>query len=120
MKKSDTFSDRRQEAEAAKARLLEKFKARPLEDSPEVRERAAARQVRNAAQAERKAAVELEKRNKAQIMKAEAEAAVEAKRLAEDQQLKEAAEAEEAQKILDEATRKEKRDVRYANRKAKK
>ena len=118
--KNRTFSDRRQEAEAAKVRLLEKLKARPAEDGPEAREREAARQARSAAQAERKAAVELEKRNKAQIMKAEAEAAAEAKRIAEDQQLKRAAEAEEAQTILDEAARKEKRDQRYANRKAKK
>ena len=118
MKKSDTFADRRQEAEAAKLRLMEKFKGRPAPDSPEAVERAAARQVQRTAQAEHKAAVELEKRTKAQKLKSEAEAAAEASRRAEDQQLKRTAEAEEAQKILEEASRKAKRDARYANRKA--
>jgi hypothetical protein len=118
MKKSDTFADRRQEAEAAKARLMEKFKGRPAPDSPEAMERAAARQAQKTAQAEHKAAVDLEKRTIAQKLKAEAEAAAEASRRAEEQQLKQTAEAEEAQKILDEASRKAKRDARYANRKA--
>ena len=35
MKKSDTFADRRQEAEAAKNRRVEKFKAKPDQASHE-------------------------------------------------------------------------------------
>lgn len=118
MKKQDTFSDRRQESEAAKLRRVEKFKARPAQDRPEAMERASARQAQSAAQAENRAAADLEKRIKAEKLKAEADAAAEASRHAEAQQLKAAAEACEAQRILDEASRKAKRDARYANRKA--
>lgn len=118
MKKSDTFSDRRQEAEAAKIRLMEKFKARPAQDDPESVARAAARLAQSTAKAEQKAALSLEKKNKALQLKAEAEAAAEAGRLAQELHLKRTAEAEEAQKVLDEAARKAKRDARYANRKA--
>ena len=118
MKKSETFSDRRQEAEAAKARRVEKFKAGTARDSPEAAERALVRQARNSAQTEHRAAVELQKRNKAQLLKAEADAAAAASKLAEEQLLKTTAEAEAAQAILDEAARKAKRDARYASRKA--
>lgn len=77
MKKTDTFSDRRQEAEAAKIRLLEKFKARPADDSAEAVMRAAARLAQSAAQTERRAAVELERKAKAEKIKAEADAVAE-------------------------------------------
>ena len=118
MKKADTFADRRQEAEAAKIRRVEKFKARSDPDSPEVAARTIARQVQSVARGERKAAVDLEKRNRAEKVKAEADAAAEASRLAEDQESERAAKVAEAQSILDEASRKAKRDARYANRKS--
>lgn len=115
MKKTDTFADRRQEAEAAKLRRLEKFKA---QDSREAVERASARLTQRTAQAEKRAAADLDKRNKAQIAAAQAEAAAEAGRLADAEQLKKTAEAGEAQAILNEQSRKAKRDARYASRKA--
>jgi hypothetical protein len=118
MKKSDSFADRRQEAEAAKIRRLEKFKARPDMDSPEAVERASARQAQATARAERKAAADLEKATKAAKLKADAAAAAEAKRAAEAQQAKIDAEALETKSIQDEASRKAKRDARYASRKA--
>jgi len=118
MKKTDTFADRRQEAEAARIRLMEKFKARPAENNPEAVVRAAARLAQSTAQAEHRTAVDLERRTRAQKMKAEAEATAEASRRAQDLHLKRTAEAEDAQKILDEASRKAKRDARYASRKA--
>ena len=118
MKKSDTFADRRQEAEAAKIRRVEKFKAQPDRGGPESAARAMARQAQSAAQAERRAAADLEKSNRAEKIKAVANAVAEASRLAEDQELKRAAEATEAQSLLEEASRKAKRDARYANRKS--
>ncbi len=118
MKKTDTFTDRRQEAEAARIRRLEKFKERADQGDPEVAARAIARQEENAARAERKAAVDLEKKRTADRIRVETDAAAEARRLTEDEELKKAAAAAEAQSLLDEASRKAKRDERYANRKA--
>lgn len=118
MKKSDTFADRRQEAEAAKILRLKKFKANLDQSSPEAVARASARQAQIAARAVRTAAIDLEKKNKAERIKLEADAAAEARRVAEDAELKCAAEAAEAKSTLDEASRKAKRDARYANRKA--
>jgi hypothetical protein len=96
MKKADTFVSRRQDADAAKARRLERFKASPAQDSPGAVERAASRQEQSREQAERNA------------RKAEA---AEATRQAE---LDAAAQA----KMAEDASRKAKRDARYANRKA--
>lgn len=117
MKKSDTFADRRQEAEAARIRRVEKFKARPDQGSPDATARAMARQAQSAARVERKAAMEREKIRSAEKVKVEADAVAEASRLAAELELNVAAEAAEAQSILDEASRKAKRDARYANRK---
>lgn len=119
MKKSDTFADRRQEAEAAKLRRVEDFKARLDQGSPEVAARTISRLAQSAARVERKAAADLEKRNSAQRIRLEADAVAEASRLTEDQELKRIAIDAEAQSILDEASRKAKRDARYANRKSK-
>ena len=118
MKKTDTFADRRKEAEAAKNRRLEKFKVGSDKNSPEAAARASARQAESTARAERKAAAELEKKDKAEKIKLEADAAAAASCVAADAEVKRAAEAAEAQSILDEASRKTKRDARYANRKA--
>ena len=59
MKKADDLADRRKAATAAKAALLEKFKARPAADDPEVLAKAAARQAIAAAREERIAARQL-------------------------------------------------------------
>ena len=119
MKQNDTFTDRRKEAEAAKARLLEKFKTSQADGSPAVLERAAAKKARSAAQAEQNAAIALQKKLKLEKQRIDAEAA-EAVRLsgqhAEAEKLKKQA---AAKAILDEAARKALRDQRYAKRKAK-
>jgi hypothetical protein len=118
MKKPDTFVDRRQEAEAAKIRRVEKFKARPDQGGPEAEARAIARQAQSAARIERKAAADLEKKNSAERARVEADAAAEASRVAKAEELRRGAEVAEAQSILDEASQKAKRDARYANRKS--
>lgn len=107
MKNADTFISRRQDADAAKARRLDKFKANPLQDSTGALARAAVRQAQTKVQVERRAieATATEERRQAEV-KAAADA-----RIAEDQQLLRTAE-------IAEASRKAKRDSRYANRKA--
>lgn len=119
MKKSDTFADRRQEAEAAKIRRVEKFKAQTNNDSSEAAARAIARQEQSAARVERKAAADLAKGSSAERLRVEADASAEARRLADELELKRIAEAAETRSILDEASRKAKRDARYAKRKSK-
>ena len=126
MKPTDTFTDRRKEAEAAKARLLEKFKISLAPDSPGALERAAAIQAKSAAQAERNAANALKLKLKLEKQRIEAEAAEAIRQSgqhaaaelqkAENERLKKQA---EAKAILDEAARKALRDSRYAKRKAK-
>ena len=87
-------------------------------NSPEAAARASARQAESAVRAERAAAADLEKKDKAQKIKLQVDAAAAASRAAEDAELKRAGEAAEAQSILDEASRTAKRDARYANRMA--
>lgn len=122
MKKSDTFSERRQEADAAKARRVEMFKARLREPSPEAVERAAARKSQSSAQAASNAAAERRKRDKAERLRSEAaagEALQQAERLsAEQAKLAEDKQHPETSKPLDEAALKARRDARYAKRKA--
>ncbi len=126
MKQTDTFSDRRKEAEAAKARLLEKFKTRPAPDSPEALQRAAALQAKHAAQVERNAAEALKKAIKLEKLRAEAEDAEAIRKSGELAAAREQKAADEklkqqsaAKAVLDEAARKALRDARYAKRKAK-
>lgn len=98
MKNQDSFAERRKTATAAKAALLEKFKARPADDDPEVMARAAARLA--AAEA----------KEQARLAKVEAEKAA-----------REAAEAEAAAQVeADAAAAKAARDARYAARKQRK
>ncbi len=114
--KQDTFNERLTAAAASKAALLEKFKARPSPDSPEMLARqeqlkavAAAREARNAEKwASRAAEV-------ARIAAEErARAAAEAARLAEQKAAERAAAAALARE------QKAARDARYAARKARK
>ena len=112
--KEKTFSDRLQEAAAARKAALERFRARPAPDDPEVVKRrdermaiAAAREVR---EAERR------------VVK-EAEAAARAEREAIEKAEREVRERKEAiEKLIrdsaDAAERKSARDARYAARKA--
>lgn len=66
---SPDFSERRESAEKARAALLEKFKARPTLDDPELRareeQRKAAWDARQQRLAERKAEKEIEAKRKA-------------------------------------------------------
>jgi len=66
---SPDFAERRESAEKARAALLEKFKARPTLDDPQIREREeqrkAAWEARQQKVAERKAAKEAEAKQKA-------------------------------------------------------
>lgn len=109
MKKADTFVDRRQEADAAKARRVDKFKTNSSQDSVGALARAAVRQAQSKNQAERNAT---EAEATEAMRQADLKAAAQV-RIAEDQQIQRTAEAAEA-------SRKAKRDARYANRKAEK
>jgi len=111
--KEKTFKDRLSEAATARQSALERFRARPNEDDPEVlrrkQERLEIAQAREGREAERKARKEVEARARAEqdaIEKVEREARE--KREAIEKVIREAAEATE---------RKKERDARYAARK---
>lgn len=122
------FHERRNAANEAKRALLDRFKARPAEDDPEVLARKAERQAILEARAIReaeKARLKQEKLAREAAEKAaRAAAEAEARRIAEEAAAAEAKarEAEETARIAlvlaDEAERKAKRDARYAARKA--
>ncbi len=122
------FHERRNAATEAKKALLERFKAKPADDDPEVLARRAERQAILEARAIReaeKARIKQEKLAREAAEKAAREAAAaEARRIAEEAAAAEAKakEAEENDRIArvlsDEAERKAKRDARYAARKA--
>src|SRR5262245_31984039 len=112
--KEKTFADRLHEAATARKAALERFRARPAADDPEVvkrrEERKALGAAREAREAERRAGKE-------------AEAAVRAEREAIEKAEREARERKEAvEKVIrdaaDAAERKAARDARYAARKA--
>jgi hypothetical protein len=118
-----SFTDRRQDAMEAKKKLLEKMKAAPKPDDPEMVAKRAEREEIAKAREERRAERERvkleEQRLKAAQEAAEAEAAYAAEhadRLAREEEDK--ARAERA--VADMAAMKEKRDKRYAARKARK
>lgn len=116
-----TFADRRQDAIEAKKKLLEKMKAAPKADDPAViakrAEREAVAKAREVRRAERARLKLEEQEQQAALAAAEAEAAY---ALANAQAI--AREAEEKARIeravADAAAMKEKRDRRYAARKA--
>jgi hypothetical protein len=125
-----SFADRRNAASEAKKALLEKFKAKPAPDDPEVlakqAERKAILDARERRDAE-KARLKQEKLVREAEERAAREAAAEAARLAAEEaaqaeaKAREAAESERIARLLaDEATLKAKRDARYAARKARK
>lgn len=112
--KEKTFSDRLQEAANARKAALERFKARPSPDDPEVIRRREERLRIAQAREEREAARRAQK---------EAEAAVRAEREAAEKVEREARERREAvEKLIrdsaEAAERKAARDARYAARKA--
>jgi hypothetical protein len=118
-----SFTDRRQDAMEAKKKLLEKMKAAPKADDPEVIAKRAEREEVAKAREERRAERERikleEQERKAAQDAADVEAAYAAEhadRLAREEEDK--ARAERA--VADMAAMKEKRDKRYAARKARK
>jgi hypothetical protein len=112
--KEKTFADRLQEAADARRTALERFKARPAADNPDVVRRREERLRIAEARAEREAARKAQK---------EAEAAARAEREAAERVEREARERKEAiEKLIRDAAeaaeRKAARDARYAARKA--
>lgn len=115
--KGSTFTDRRDEAAAAKRALIDRFKARPPADDPAVLARAAerkaiaeARDVRTAERAKQKQEQDLQRQAELRAQQeAEARAAEEAAAKAADQVAR-----DEAIR----AERKAQRDAKYAARKA--
>ena len=125
---SANFADRITSTTEAKKALVEKMKARPADDDPDVlrkkAEREAIAEARAKRTAEKEGARRLQLQHEAEERAAReaAEAAAEAERqtqLEVERQAAEAARLERAARILaDEADRKAARDARYAARKA--
>ena len=126
-REKDIF-ERRNAANEAKKALLERFKARPAADDPQVLARQAERKAILEARARREAEkqrLRQEKLAREAAERAAREAAEEAARreaeakAAEEARLRDAEENERIARLLaDEAERKAKRDARYAARKA--
>jgi hypothetical protein len=126
-REQDIF-ERRNTANEAKRALLERFKAKPAEDDPQVQARRAERQAILEAREKRNAEKEKLKQERLAreaIERAEREAAETAARLAAEEAASAEAKAKEAEEmdrisrlLSDEAERKAKRDARYAARKA--
>ena len=107
--KEPGFADRQKAAQQAKKDLLNKFRAQPGPDDPEVAKRRAEREAVAAARAKQKMereAVEAERKRRE-----EEAAAAEAARIAREK------EEEEARLAAQELEQKAKRDARYAARK---
>jgi len=107
--KEPGFADRRKAARQAKQNLVNKFRAQPGPDDPEVAKRRAAREAiaanRERLKQERETAKADERRREQEA------AAAEAARIAREEQ------AEAARQATLEAEQKAKRDARYAARK---
>jgi hypothetical protein len=128
MLKVPDLAERRNTAASAKARLVEKLRARPAADDPAVVARAAERLAVSEARAARQAVREREEEARREAIRVQQQIEAEA-RAAEEAAVKAAAQAEamarqQADKdragrvMADEAERKAMRDARYAARKA--
>jgi hypothetical protein len=107
--KEPSFADRQKAAQQARQNILNKFKAQPGPDDPEVRQRQAEREAQAAARAKAREAREAAKAEQ-KAREAEAAAAAAA-------QLAREKEEEAARLLALEAEAKAKRDARYAARK---
>ena len=107
--KEPSFADRQKAAQQAKQNILNKFKAKPGPDDPEVLQRQAEREAQAVARAKAREAREAAKAEQ-NAREAEAAAAAAA-------QLAREKEEEAARQIALEAEAKAKRDARYAARK---
>ena len=108
--KEPSFADRQKAAQQARQNILNKFKAQPGPDDPEVKQRQAEREAQAAARAKAKEARE--------AAKAEAKAREEEAAAAAAAQLAREKEEEAARQAALEAEAKAKRDARYAARKS--
>jgi nucleoid-associated protein YgaU len=109
--KEPSFADRQKAAMQARQDILNKFRAKPGLDDPEVKRRQVEREAQAAARAKAREAKEAEK---AERKRREAEAAAaEAARIAREK------EEEAVRQAALEAEQKAKRDARYAARKGK-
>ena len=115
--KNNTFSDRASASAKAKTALLEKFRAKPSPDDPEMQRKQAERQAiidaREARAAERKVAREAEAAEQARLAALQAE---EQRRLELEADV--AKEEEAHREVERQAAAKAARDARYAARKA--
>ena len=113
------FDDRRKNSASAKQMLLEKFKARPPADDPEMIAKAQARaeiaRARDERAREREAARIAAEKQAAEEKRAREEAELAAQIAREEEEARLAAE----RKAIDLAEKKAQRDARYAARKAK-
>jgi hypothetical protein len=107
--KEPSFADRQKTAQQARQNILNKFKAKPGPDDPEVKQRQAEREAQAAARAKSREAREAAKAEQ-KAREAEAAAAAAA-------QLAREKEEEAARQAALEAEAKAKRDARYAARK---
>src|SRR5665213_3844372 len=112
----DDFSDRQQNAAAARKSMLEKFKSQPKADDPEVQERIAQQVALAKAREDRIAAKKIQKETERLAREAEAKR-LEEERIAAE---KEARRVEGEQALAMLAEQKAARDARYAARKARK
>ncbi|MGO7897826.1 DUF6481 family protein [Rhizobium ruizarguesonis] len=121
--RNNELSDRRSAAAEAKAALLNAYRNAKDSAEPTRLAKQAERQAIAAAREERRAQrerIKLEELERAQAAEAERQAAAEAAARA-DADAREAADKDRiARVIADEAARKAERDLRYANRKARK
>ncbi|MCA1441739.1 hypothetical protein I6F07_16220 [Ensifer sp. IC4062] len=119
--RDNQLSDRRAAAAEAKAALLKAYHAARISDEPARAARQAERASIVAAREERRlerARVKLEQQARAEVEAAELQAAAHAAALAEAEAHEKAEKERVARVIKDEAARKAARDLRYANRKA--
>ncbi len=112
----DNALERRNASQAAKQALLEKFKAAPTMNDPEVQRRLAERQAIAAARAERMAERQREKEAERARLAAIKAAEEEARRAAEEEAARRAAELAAREEQI-RAEKKAARDARYASRK---
>ena len=108
--KEPDFADRQKAAQQAKRDLLNKFRAQPGPDDPEMAKRRAEREA-NAANREKARLTREAAKAEARQREAEAKAAAEAARIAREK------EEDAARLATVEADQKAKRDARYAARK---
>lgn len=111
-----TFGERLSTAAEAKKALLDKFRARPAADDPEV---VARKEARRAVSDAREARAAQRKSDRAEREAREAAERTARELAAQEQQTREAAETAEREAAL-EIDRKAQRDARYAARKARK